>query len=184
MKTLGVLFLLSVVAAIAAVSPRALWEFRSMIKCTIPDSYPLLEFNDYGCFCGYGGSGTPVDQLDRCCQAHDQCYTRAKSVCAASNDTPYTKTYKYSCENKAITCSSTSCLDSLPCSVSLCLPCLEGVGLHGHGCGRDVQREGCAAGGPAKCSTTVMLPVWCAEQQEPRPLQGCRQELWAQWGTW
>uniref|UniRef100_A0A8V1A6N8 Phospholipase A2 n=2 Tax=Gallus gallus TaxID=9031 RepID=A0A8V1A6N8_CHICK len=108
MKTLGVLFLLSAVAAIAAISPRALWEFRSMIKCTIPDSQPLLEFNDYGCFCGLGGSGTPVDELDRCCQAHDQCYSKAKLVCAASNDTPYTKTYKYSCENKAITCSSSN----------------------------------------------------------------------------
>ncbi|XP_040504182.2 phospholipase A2-like [Gallus gallus] len=79
-----------------------------MIKCTIPDSQPLLEFNDYGCFCGLGGSGTPVDELDRCCQAHDQCYSKAKLVCAASNDTPYTKTYKYSCENKAITCSSSN----------------------------------------------------------------------------
>uniref|UniRef100_A0A803XXT6 Uncharacterized protein n=1 Tax=Meleagris gallopavo TaxID=9103 RepID=A0A803XXT6_MELGA len=36
-----------VVAAIAAISPRALWEFRSMIKCTIPDSHPFLRFDDY-----------------------------------------------------------------------------------------------------------------------------------------
>lgn len=77
----------------------------------------------------------------RCCQAHDQCYSKAKLVCAASNDTPYTKTYKYSCENKAITCSSTCCPEFLLCSVSLCLPCLEGMGLRGHGCGRDVQQE-------------------------------------------
>ncbi|XP_065594728.1 phospholipase A2, minor isoenzyme-like [Cyrtonyx montezumae] len=108
MKTLGVLFLLSAVAAIAAISPRALWEFRSMIKCTIPSSNPLLEYNNYGCFCGLGGSGTPVDELDRCCQAHDQCYSKAKSVCSSTTDTPYTKSYKYSCENKAITCSSSN----------------------------------------------------------------------------
>ena len=36
-----------------------------MIKCTIPDSYPLLEFADYGCYCGLGGGGTAVDELDR-----------------------------------------------------------------------------------------------------------------------
>lgn len=62
-------------------------------------------------------------------------------MCAASNATPYTKTYTYSCDNKKITCSSTSCPESLPCSVSLRLPCLESVWLRGFGGGRDVQRE-------------------------------------------
>lgn len=51
--------------ASAEVSPRAVWLFRKMIKCTLPGSHPLLDFADYGCFCGLGGSGTPVDELDR-----------------------------------------------------------------------------------------------------------------------
>lgn len=52
-------------AASAEVSPRAVWNFRKMIKCTLPSSHPLLDYADYGCYCGLGGSGTPVDELDR-----------------------------------------------------------------------------------------------------------------------
>lgn len=44
---------------------RAVWQFRGMILCTVPDSWPLLDYADYGCYCGLGGSGTPVDELDR-----------------------------------------------------------------------------------------------------------------------
>uniref|UniRef100_A0A8C5JWB8 Phospholipase A2 n=1 Tax=Jaculus jaculus TaxID=51337 RepID=A0A8C5JWB8_JACJA len=52
-------------AAAHSISPRAVWQFRNMIKCKIPGSNPLKEYNNYGCFCGLGGSGTPVDELDR-----------------------------------------------------------------------------------------------------------------------
>uniref|UniRef100_A0A3B3QX51 Phospholipase A2 n=1 Tax=Paramormyrops kingsleyae TaxID=1676925 RepID=A0A3B3QX51_9TELE len=43
----------------------ALWQFRRMIICMIPSSWPMLEYADYGCYCGKGGTGTPVDDLDR-----------------------------------------------------------------------------------------------------------------------
>ncbi|NXT38093.1 PA21B Phospholipase, partial [Pelecanoides urinatrix] len=105
------LCLSSVGAASTAVSPLALWEFRKMIKCTIPNSRPLLEFADYGCYCGFGGSGTPVDELDRCCQVHDNCYSQAKKLesCRFLLDNPYTKSYSFSCSKGHITCNSNNC---------------------------------------------------------------------------
>lgn len=43
----------------------ALNQFRKMILCVMPDSSPVFDYADYGCYCGMGGSGTPVDDLDR-----------------------------------------------------------------------------------------------------------------------
>lgn len=48
-----------------AMDYRALWQFRDMIICANPDAWPVLDYADYGCYCGKGGSGTPVDDLDR-----------------------------------------------------------------------------------------------------------------------
>nr|4BP2_A Chain A, PHOSPHOLIPASE A2 [Bos taurus] len=92
----------------AGLNSRALWQFNGMIKCKIPSSEPLLDFNNYGCYCGLGGSGTPVDDLDRCCQTHDNCYKQAKKLdsCKVLVDNPYTNNYSYSCSNNEITCSS------------------------------------------------------------------------------
>ncbi|XP_074966732.1 phospholipase A2 isoform X2 [Phalacrocorax aristotelis] len=118
MNSLALLFLLSVGAASAADSSRAMWGFRSMIKCTIPNSYPLLQFADYGCYCGFGGSGTPVDELDRCCEVHDHCYAQAKRLesCRHIVDNPYTKPYSFTCSSGQITCNS----DNDECEMFVC----------------------------------------------------------------
>ncbi|XP_048196868.1 phospholipase A2 [Perognathus longimembris pacificus] len=122
MKFLVLAALLTVSAAAHIISPRAVWQFRNMIKCTIPGSDPYKEYNNYGCYCGLGGSGTPVDDLDRCCQKHDHCYTEAKkmSSCKFLVDNPYTNTYSYTCSGSQITCSSMSTAKNNECEAFIC----------------------------------------------------------------
>lgn len=46
-----------------ALLPKAAWQFGEMIQCAQPGVNPLI-YNNYGCWCGLGGSGTPQDDLD------------------------------------------------------------------------------------------------------------------------
>ncbi|KAE8634453.1 hypothetical protein XENTR_v10002311 [Xenopus tropicalis] len=100
--------LLAVSFASAAINTRNLWQFRNIIKCVIPSSDPYFDYNDYGCYCGIGGSGTPVDALDRCCQTHDKCYSDSKGHCNGILDSPYIELYAYTCSGTSVTCSSSN----------------------------------------------------------------------------
>ncbi|XP_020624243.1 neutral phospholipase A2 3-like [Orbicella faveolata] len=53
---------------------RSLLQFYQMISCATNND--PLKYNFYGCYCGLGGKGTPVDALDRCCEKHDACYNQ------------------------------------------------------------------------------------------------------------
>ena len=46
-------------------------------------------FNGYGCWCGMGGSGKPVDEIDKCCLLHDQCYDKVILDKCKYNKLPY-----------------------------------------------------------------------------------------------
>lgn len=100
---------------------KQLLQFREMIKCTLPNSSPLEDFGDYGCYCGLGGQGTPVDQLDQCCFTHDHCYGNATTYesCKPLLDNPYTNIYDYECNKntKTITCLASN----NACEMFICL---------------------------------------------------------------
>lgn len=55
-------FAVSVVSGIF--QSKAVWQFAQMIECVQPDTN-ALAYNEYGCWCGIGGKGAPVDGVDR-----------------------------------------------------------------------------------------------------------------------
>jgi len=67
-------------------SKRNSLQFGAMIWCKVGRN--PLDYNGYGCWCGVGGKGEPVDEIDRCCLIHDKCYDDiiAKNTCNTKVD--------------------------------------------------------------------------------------------------
>ncbi|KAM7324065.1 group IIE secretory phospholipase A2 [Alexandromys fortis] len=63
---------------LASLARGNLVQFGVMIERMTGKS--ALQYNDYGCYCGVGGSNWPVDQTDWCCHAHDCCYGRVEKL--------------------------------------------------------------------------------------------------------
>ncbi|KAM8759874.1 phospholipase A2-like [Acanthopagrus schlegelii] len=88
---------------------RAFWHFGKMIRCVQPGVNPL-KYNNYGCYCGLGGQGTPVDEVDQCCKVHDACY-RAQMrnpQCQGFFKKPYLIHYQQKCSQRRPTCSASN----------------------------------------------------------------------------
>ncbi|KAI3422411.1 hypothetical protein GPALN_012924 [Globodera pallida] len=93
----------------------ALWNLNEMTECKL--HYTALVYDDYGCWCGIGGSGTPIDGIDLCCKLHDKCYDSAvdQGLCY---DTyiEYAEPYSWSCEGSELTCPG----QQIGCKAALC----------------------------------------------------------------
>ncbi|KAM6434204.1 basic phospholipase A2 Tpu-G6D49-like [Liasis olivaceus] len=59
----------------------------------------VLSYVFYGCYCGQGGTGQPLDATDRCCKTHDCCYGNL-TACF-----PKVNPYIYTREDGVIICS-------------------------------------------------------------------------------
>ncbi|KAL6067373.1 hypothetical protein STEG23_012466 [Scotinomys teguina] len=99
---------LSSLSGVPAV-PGGLLELKSMIgKVTGKD--PIMNYGFYGCYCGWGGKGTPKDGTDWCCQMHDRCYGELENSCSI-----WTQSYDYRFSQGMVMCEYTSY-----CSGKLC----------------------------------------------------------------
>ncbi|XP_052236839.1 basic phospholipase A2 Drk-b2-like isoform X5 [Dreissena polymorpha] len=94
---------------------RRLDEFGEMILLTT--SRNPMDFNGYGNWCGYGGSGDTADAIDECCKTHDTCYVdlNLKDCETLLKYRIYTTEYEWSYREGEIICN-----DKDPCAKKLC----------------------------------------------------------------
>ncbi|KAM9301715.1 phospholipase A2, minor isoenzyme-like [Gastrophryne carolinensis] len=85
-----------------------LWCYRSRLKV------PLLAINLYGCYCGTGGSGTPVDDVDRCCLLHDCCYRYSRLDLQCHSKIKW-QFYHFSCGRSRTECKSSTLCGRMAC---------------------------------------------------------------------
>uniref|UniRef100_A0A8C4PQ60 Phospholipase A2 n=1 Tax=Equus asinus TaxID=9793 RepID=A0A8C4PQ60_EQUAS len=90
--------LLTLLCLLVALAGGNLVQFGVMIERMT--GKPALQYNDYGCYCGVGGSHWPVDQTDWCCHAHDCCYGRLEKLGCE----PKLEKYLFSASRRRILC--------------------------------------------------------------------------------
>ncbi|XP_069096390.1 basic phospholipase A2-like isoform X2 [Pleurodeles waltl] len=69
-----------------------------MLDVTGKTSFPY--YTSYGCHCGKGGAGMPVDATDWCCWTHDCCYEKL----GLEGCSPKTEYYRYQVYKGIVVC--------------------------------------------------------------------------------
>ncbi|XP_059542111.1 group IID secretory phospholipase A2 [Myotis daubentonii] len=71
--------LLCALVMFAGVTPTqgGILNLNKMVK-QVTRKTPITSYWYYGCHCGRGGKGQPLDATDWCCHAHDCCYRHLK----------------------------------------------------------------------------------------------------------
>lgn len=85
-----------------------LWCYRHRLQT------PLLAINLYGCYCGSGGSGSPLDSVDQCCFLHDCCYRHARVSLKCYKRVKWQR-YKLLCKRSETQCQSKSTCGRVAC---------------------------------------------------------------------
>nr|XP_025867844.1 putative inactive group IIC secretory phospholipase A2 [Vulpes vulpes] len=111
MKAFGVLVVFA--SCLMAPAHSSFWQFQRMVKHVTGRS-AFFSYYGYGCYCGLGGKGTPMDDTDRCCLAHDCCYGKLKQLGCQ----PVLNGYQFHIANGTVACKcalgpSVSCLCGL-----------------------------------------------------------------------
>ncbi|KAJ1142538.1 hypothetical protein NDU88_008852 [Pleurodeles waltl] len=93
-------FLLAVFSScLCLVAHGNLVNFADMIK-KVTGKNAIPDYTTYGCYCGLGGRGQPVDATDRCCRSHDCCYIKLE----ARGCKPKTDSYRFSMSGGNVAC--------------------------------------------------------------------------------
>ncbi|KAM5270167.1 phospholipase A2 group V isoform 2-T6 [Hipposideros larvatus] len=84
----GLLTLAWFLACSVPAVPGSLLDLNSMIT-KVTGKNALMDYGFYGCYCGWGGQGTPKDGTDWCCFVHDHCYGRLEEKGCRIRTQPY-----------------------------------------------------------------------------------------------
>uniref|UniRef100_A0A8D1VE37 Phospholipase A2 n=1 Tax=Sus scrofa TaxID=9823 RepID=A0A8D1VE37_PIG len=95
----GLLTLAWFLACSVPAVPGSLLDLSTMIE-KVTGKPALTNYGFYGCYCGWGGQGTPKDGTDWCCWVHDYCYAQLEE----KGCNTLTQSYKYRVAWGLVTC--------------------------------------------------------------------------------